>query len=141
MSEPKPTWDEIPDDEPAIDPRVLVSLLRAYTEARTERDNYGRRVDSLAKMLKQYLEAHPEEVLWDGENRIEARLQNRSGGETYDLVSIHASNPALFERLYNTGCLMVDAAAVKAQRDQVAGVEKYAMPKKGTTALIVEEKN
>ena len=137
MSEPEPTWD---GDSPVDDSRLLVSLLRAYVEARAERDNYGKRVESLGKMMKAYLEAHSGEVLWDGENKIEARLQDRSGGVTYDVISLRTHDAVLFERLFDTGCVTLDAAVVKAQADQVAGVEKYAMPKKGTTALIVERK-
>ena len=142
MSEPKTVWEEMtgePDPD-ADDRRMLVSLLRAYHEARADRDNAVKRVDSLGKMMREFLESHPGEVLWDGENKIEARLQERSGGVTYDLIAIAHQDHVLFDRLFNLGILTVDAAAAKAQRDQVAGLEKYAMPKRGTTALIVERK-
>ena len=124
-----------------VDQGILVSLLRAYVEARAERDNYNKRVEALAKMMKEFLVSHPGEVLYDGEHKIEARLQERSGGVTYDLISIHKADPILFQRLFDTGCLTVDAAVVKAQKDQIGGLAKYEMPKRGTTALIVERKS
>ena len=143
MSEPKTVWEDMTGeaDPDAIDRRMLLGLLRAYVGLRAERDAAAKGMDALSKQIKPYLEAHPGEVLFDGESRIEASLQERSGGVTYDLISIHKADPILFQRLFDTGCLTVDAAVVKAQHDQVGGLEKYAMPKRGSVALMVDQKS
>ena len=118
---------------------VAVGMLAAYVDARLRVKNETFTQDKLGQLIKHYLETH-EEVLYDGEHEIEARLQERGAAPVYDLVSIQDKDPVLFGRLMQLGCLTVNAAAVKAQGQQLLGIERYAGPGKGTTALIVQEK-
>ena len=126
-------------DQEELTAEQLVPLLRAYCEARTQREVYGKQTEQLGALIKAYLQSHPGEVLWDGETRMEARLQMRAG-VIYDLVSIRAKNPVLFDRLADLGCLTVDSQVLKAQLDQLPGVEDYRMPGRATQALMVEQR-
>lgn len=119
----------------------MVNLLPGYLEARSEEAEAKKRKDLIGGMLKSYLERHPEEVIWDGEAGIEASLKERSlPGKEYDLISLAKKDELLFRRLLETGCLQVNAAAVKVQGAQVGGVEAYAFPQGKTKALSVEVK-
>lgn len=117
----------------------LIDMLPRYVEQREIKANAERFLDPLGKEIKKWLEGHPDDVLVDGERGITASLQERRGTPAYDLLSLHEKEPVLFERLLMTGCLKVDAAAVKVQGVQVSGVEKYASPTPVTTALLVKE--
>ena len=118
----------------------LIGLLRVYVDYRRREAEAGEVKDQVGGQLKRWLEAHPGEVLWDGETRLEGRLQQRAGTITYDLLGIEEFDPPLFNRLLRLGCLRVDAGAVKVQAEQLAGIQRYALPGKGTVALLVEER-
>ena len=126
-------------DQEELTAEQLVPLLRVYCEARAQREGYGKQTEQLGALIKAYLQSHPGGVLWDGEARLEARLQMRAG-VIYDLVSIRAKNPVLFDRLADLGCLTVDSQVLKAQLDQLPGVEGYRMPGRATQALMVEQR-
>ena len=120
---------------------MVAYMLAPYVEARIERDAYGKTVERFGALIKDFLERN-EGVVWS-ETRdgvIEASLQERRGTPVYDLDSIRKSDPVLFERLLDLGCLQVNTAAVKAQGQQLLGIERYAGPGKGSVALIVQEK-
>lgn len=114
-------------------------LLHQYVEAREDESIAAERKGRLGELIKHYLETHPDEVAWDGERKIEGRLQQRTN-TVYDLVSLKRNDPALYQRLEELGCLTVNAAAAKAQKAQLGGLDRYAMPGVGSTALQVEVK-
>ena len=122
-----------------ISQQMAVNMLAPYLEARSERDHYAKTVERFGALLKDYLEREGG-VVYDGERGIEASLQTRNGTPVYDLVAIREHDPVLFQRLIDLGCLAVNAAAVKAQGQQLVGIERYAGPGKGSVALIVSEK-
>ena len=116
-------------------------LLPAYVKARDESTSAKKHQDRLGDLIKHFLEQHPEEVLWDGENEIEATLQTRSlPGREYDLATMWEKDRIIFERLVLHGCLKVDEVAVKRAGQNVGGVDRYAYPQRSTTALKVERK-
>lgn len=119
--------------------RKLVEWLPLYVRARDAEQQAKSEKEGMGKAFKDYLEAHPDDTLYDGETGLQAVLQERHGTPAYDLVTLHENDPLLFGRLLKTGCLQVNAAAVKAQGAQVGGVEKYAFPAPITTALQVKE--
>ena len=118
----------------------LIGLLRVYVDYRRREAEAGEGKDQVGGQLKRWLEAHPGEVLWDGETRLEGRLQARAGTPTYDLLGIREHDDSLFQRLLALGCVSIESKAVKLHAEQLAGVQRYAMPGKGSVALIVEER-
>lgn len=125
--------------DPIAEERDLTALLATYVAARAERGAADDLLKTLGDRFKAWLDAHPEDELVDGERGLRAFLQPRRGTPVYDLVAIQERDPVLFERLLKLGCLSVNAAAVKAQGAQVAGVEKYASPTPSSPALQVKE--
>ena len=120
---------------------MVAGLLRPYIEAREQEASYGKQKSRLGELIKNYIETHDGEVVWDGENLIEAVLKERRiPGRDYDLVTMWERDRAMFERLVLTGCLKVDEAAVKRAGQNVGGVGMYAFPEKKTQALNVEVK-
>lgn len=116
----------------------LVGLLRAALEARASRDQYARQYDAIARLLKDYLTAHEDETLFDGENRIEASLQRRSLGESYDTASMPW---ALIQALHEARLLTVNVAGVRALTDQRLAdeVKRFKQPGGETTALLLKK--
>ena len=126
-------------DGEALDHGQLVGLLRAALEARAQRDHYARQFDNIARLFKGYLEAHPDEVLFDGESKIEARLQRREKPANYDTASMPW---ALIQALHEARLLSVSDACVKAITDQRLQDEarRFRQPGGETLALLIEEK-
>ena len=117
---------------------LAVSMLRPYIHERTTEASAKSSKEHLGKLIKHYLETHPGEVVWDGENGLEAKLQERDvPGRPCDLHSLFERNPGLFMQLLHNGCLRVDETALKSAGALVAGIEAYMGPKGRTTALIV----
>ena len=117
-------------------------LLLPYTVARGELKILARDVEGLARIIKPWLESHPEETLYDGEHGITARLQQRAApGRDCDLNSMYDGSRGLFEQLLRNGCLRVDEEAIKRAGALVGGVGRYLGPKGVTTALIVEQED
>ena len=117
----------------------LVSLLKPYAEARQAKTDAETVMKGISDRLKAWLDQHPGEELVDGEHGLRATLKERRGTAPYDLTSIAKQDQVLFQRLLDMGCLQVNAVAVKAQKEQVGGVEKYAFPAPVTTYLDVKD--
>ena len=128
------------EDPDAVERGQLLRMLRAYIECRHVRDLEAKRLETMGGHLKDFLNKHPEETLWDGENEIKARLQERKGANIYDLLSLREKDPVLFKRALGLGCVSLDPKAVKLHEEQLVGIERYAGPGKGTVALQVERK-
>lgn len=131
------------DDEPGTWTTAsrddLENMLHLYTAARSRRDRAEGDMAAMAKLLKPWLEINVGEELLDAERGLHAYLQPRRGPKPYDLVAIRRQDLQLFERLLDTGCLFVNAKAVKAQGAQVAGINKYAGLEPISYALMVEK--
>ena len=129
------------EQEEAADRATLIDMLSIYIEARDKRDGAGKDVSRLAGYIRQYLDLHPGEELWDAERNIVAFLQPRKvPGRRYDVSAIIANNPRLWQQLIEHGCLELNEAAIKAAGPNVGGVEKYAYPQGMSTALMVVKK-
>lgn len=129
------------EQEIEADEASLVGMLADYCSARaTEAD--GKFVkEKLGALFKNFLERHPDQVLFDGEHEITARLQSRAlPGRGCDLNAVYDGARPLFEQLLRNGCLKVDMTAIKTAGALVGGIEHYLAPAGTTTALIVEEK-
>lgn len=98
---------------------ALEATLPEYVRARDTAIAYGRERDDIGAPIKSWLEQNQGEVLVDGEHGITADLQPRHTS-TYDLIGIYKADQATFMRLLELGCLQVNAAALKAQKGQVA---------------------
>lgn len=127
------------EQEVEVDQRALIEQLRSYVENREQREVYGKQVERLAVLFKNYLERHDGEELVDGERNIIARLQIRGGGDAYD---IQRAPEGLVLLLHKLNLLTVNMAGVKAQEGREASerLKPYKVPGKGTVALIVEQK-
>lgn len=120
---------------------LIVGLLRPYVEARWQATSAKAQQDRLGDLIKNYLERHPGEVAWDGENEIEASFKERAiAGRDCDLNAVYDNARPLFEMLLKNGCLKVDEGAIKKAGALVGGIDKYLAPKRVTTVLNVEEK-
>lgn len=120
--------------------RHLVGLLAPYVEAQIEESGAKKRKEIIGKAVKEWLEEHDGEELADLEHGLVATLKERGmPGREYDLVSIAKNDPSLFQRLLDLGCLEVSDAKVKVQGQQLAGVERYAFPKRVTRYLDVKK--
>ena len=125
-------------DADEVTRQQLVGLLRSAMEARASRDQYARQYDQMARLLKDYLQAHEDETLFDGEAKIEASLQRRSLGESYDVASM---SWALVQALHEARLLTVNVGGVRALADQRLKdeVNVYKQPGGETTALMLKK--
>lgn len=116
----------------------LIGLLRPAMEARASRDQHARQFDQIARLLKDYLTAYDNETLYDGENKIEASLQRRSLGESYDTASMPWE---LIKALHEARLLTLNVAGVRALTDQRLKdeVKVYLQPGGETVALMLKK--
>lgn len=91
--------------------RELVGYLKDYVALRRQRDLIERELRRLGDLLKAYLVDHPGEELYDGELGIRARLQERTGTESYDVTSMPVE---LVHRLHEARLLAVDVKVLRA---------------------------
>lgn len=115
------------------------NLLAPYIEAREQEAIYGKQKTRLGDLLKHYLEQHAGEVVWDGERRIEGRLQERHGTDGFEMERMPDDLVLLLNRI---GALSVNAAVIKActVQEVLDRIKPYKVPGKTTTALQVEVK-
>lgn len=118
----------------------LIGLLVAFYELKRNKTDAERKYATATKPLRAYLEEHGGDLV-DGENRIRAFLQERTGGKQPDWKNLPES---LLRFLADTGCLRFDYAQFKklheAQMKGALDVDRFLMPAPGTVALqIVKE--
>ncbi len=127
------------DVDDAISHSNLVGLLAPYVETRRKRDISAKHLDLLAHQLKEYLEAHDGEELWDGEKGIIARMQTRSSTEHYDTANMPID---LIQKLWQANALKVDTAMIKAlvgRSSLPEEIKRWRVPGGVTYALEVKE--
>lgn len=123
------------------DRETLTQMLSVYADARDKRDAAGRDVTQLGKYLRDWLNLHPGEELWDAERNIVAFLRTQKlPVQRYDVNAIIQNNPQLWARLIEHGCIELNVAAIKAAGPNIAGIERYAFPKEVTESLQVVRK-
>lgn len=118
--------------------RQLVEMLLPFVTARTNKQEAEKVMNAFSERIKAWLEAHYGYELLDGERRIRAYLQPRRGSKTVDLQGLRKSDPGLFERLFELGCLTVNMKAVEAQGANIAGLSGWESFAANTNALMVE---
>ncbi len=117
--------------------RQVVDLLAPYDDARADAKAAGERQKALGDAIRGFLEAHPEEIVRDGEHLLEAALQFRSTGEAYD---VGAMPDGLILALAGHGCLKVDAKAVEALASSLSAAsraQEFRRPGGRIAALVV----
>ena len=126
------------EQEVELDRRMLVDLLRPYINERAERDNHGKQVERYAALLKNYLERHPGEEIFDGESGIVAKLLERHSSDVFETERMDAK---LIRDLHKVGALKVDPAVIKALGGQEIAdrAKKYLRPGTVTAYLDVKE--
>ena len=120
--------------------RDLVGFVAEYARARADEQKATQVKTSLGAAIKNYLEQNPNETLYDGESGYEARLQRRSGRDTYDTRSMPE---ALILRLHAVGALDLNPEVVKsfAGRDVLSlELDRYRVPAGEQAALIVRQR-
>ena len=134
---------EILDEAEANEPNraYLEEQVKNLYNLRDSIKQLSKQEEILSGLLRLYLEKHPDERLHDGEHGIVAYLQSRSGPAPYDLLRIYFEDFALFLRLQELGCLTVNAAAVKAQGANLAGVDAFKGFPSQTYALLVKKED
>ena len=134
---------EILDEAESNEPNraYLEEQVKNLYDVRDTINTLKKTEEHLSQLLRLYLEKHPDEKLIDGEHGIVAFLQSRNGPAPYDLVRIYKEEPHLFDRLQELGCLTVNAAAVKAQGANLAGVDAYKGFAAQTFALLVKKED
>lgn len=122
----------------------LVKMLGMYVDCKKERKGADDLLKTLAKPLRDYLERHPGEQIYDGERRITASLQSRTGTPEMDLMTLTADDPFLATWALNHGLLKLDKKAwggLAGKAQEMAQLERYVSPGAGSEALqVVEER-
>lgn len=116
-----------------------ILIMRGFVEARARAVDAKKGQDAIGDQLRSYLEQNGGR-LYDGETGWEAKLQEREGPATYDVLSM---DDALVLAAAHAGALNVDAKVVAALRGKTAWVDEIArhkMPGKPSTALIVAKR-
>jgi hypothetical protein len=101
--------------------------------------NLKKQRDKLGEALKSWLNAHPDESLYDAEHGLEAKMQRRrAGAPVYDMPAIRKV-PGLIERLLDLGVLEVNATLL-AEHIKSSNVTGVPRPTAGGEiyALVVE---
>jgi hypothetical protein len=97
-------------------------------------------IKRLKDSLKGMLEDSTEQAYYAREVDVEAKLQNRQGTPTLDLITMAKDRPEILAELAVMGCLKVDWATFKTNWGKSAAVDdakRYEMPGKGTVALLI----
>lgn len=122
----------------------LVKMLGMYVDCKRERKDADDLLKTLAKPLREYLERHPGEQIYDGERRVRAFLQTKKGTPEMDLMTLTEKDPFLATWALNHGLLKLDKKAwdgLAGKAQEMAQLEKYVSPGAGSEALqVVEEK-
>lgn len=124
------------EQEIELDRGMLVGQLRPYIETRAQRDSYGKHLEKIAALLKNYLERHSGEEIYDGETGIVAKLTERHGSDVYETERMDAK---LIRDLHKVGALRVDPGVIKALAGQEIAdrAKRYVRPGPVTVALDV----
>ena len=119
---------------------TVVAMLKAYSDLRREKGGLERKIATLGKPIREYLEARrDEEYLWDGEYELRAYLEARAGADQLDTANCPDD---LLRWLADHGCLNLDARALKAldgKFPETLRVRGYISPGPGSEALQVKE--
>lgn len=122
----------------------LVRMLGAYADAKRQAKDAKDLMTTLSKPLREYLERHPGEELYDGERRIKAFLQSRTGTPELDLMTLAQNDDVLAFWALTHGLLKLDKKAwdgLAGKALEMAQLENYVSPGAGSEALqVVEEK-
>ncbi len=127
------------DEDVELTRKDLVGLLAAAFTAKEDRDAAGRRYDQMARLFRDYLAANTDDVLYDGESHVEARLSRPPSVTDYDLDECPF---ALLEELHKARLLRVDNKAAAALppgrlRDEVLRLRRIG---EGTPRLTLEKR-
>lgn len=122
----------------------LVKMLGAYADAKRQGKDAADLQKTLAKPLREYLEGHPGEELYDGERRIKAFLQSRKGTPELDCMALVEKDPYLATWAMTHGLLKLDKKTwdgLQGKAQEMAQLEKFVSPGAGSEALqVVEER-
>jgi hypothetical protein len=119
----------------------LTAMLPTVYALKKQRDAAKSTYDKACKPFRDWLDAHPGDFLRDGETGVVAKLQERSGTEELDAITLAAQHPQVFINLGLHGCLRLNPSVWKAIKDMVIeGVDAagYIHPGKGSVALIID---
>ena len=117
-----------------------LNLLRRYVEAREGETAFGKTKEGYGAQIKEYLAESDGEILWDGEHKLEAFLQERRLSERYDVA---AMPQAVVLALWKANCLNVDTkvlAALEGKSAIALKAKPYRVPAGVTTALVVRRR-
>jgi hypothetical protein len=122
----------------------LVKMLGMYVDCKKERKGADDLLKTLAKPLREYLERHPTEQIYDGERRVKAFLQTKKGTPELDCMSLAEKDAALAIWALSHGLLKLDKKAwegLAGKAQEMAQLENFVSPGAGSEALqVVEEK-
>lgn len=123
-----------------IDTRAkLEGWLVSYCKARDAESQAKSEKEGIGKALKDWLEEHPDEVLYDMEHGLQAYLQTRQGSDRYDVSSMP---PELILRLHQAHALQLDVQVIKALSGKdilPEDVKPYRVPAEQSVALQVKQ--
>lgn len=119
----------------------MLVLMGSYATARTEESTGKKTKDICGKALKEYLEGHRGEDLYDGETGLHGFLQERNSARKLDFGNLPIE---LLNWLANHDCLKFDDEHFKGVQkkqvaEEVAQVERYLMPGTASESLQVRK--
>lgn len=121
----------------------VVKLIGPYAEARAAEFGAKRDKERVGSVIRQFLEEHPEETLYDGELGLEAMLKQRTGPSELDIIGLAEKHPQIVVRLAELGLLRLDNTGWRAQKEkfpEAVTIQGFISPGKGSVALNVEVK-
>ena len=117
-----------------------VAVLASYFDLGKEESQIKRQRGIISGLIKGYLNDHPDETLYDGERRIEGRLQSRSGSPALDAAN---ATTETLRWLADNHCLNLDYRRFKTLEGKAVefhDIAKTLMPSTGSEALVVKER-
>ena len=140
MTDVNPRTGEVLDAE--LTEAEVVKLLATYAQARAQRDEAQRLMDSASGPIRAWLDTHLGEDLVDGERGLRAFLQDRAGTQQLDCMTLAMDNPHLAIWAMEKGLLKLDAAALKAldgKARETLLLKDFVYPGPGSQSLQVKE--
>jgi hypothetical protein len=120
----------------------VVALLPGIYQLKRMRDDTAKRYETATKIVRAWLDAHPEDFLRDGETGISARLQARAGAQEIDAIRLAEVKPDLLLWLARQGCLKLDANGWKGMVGKAVEIDDargFLLPGKGSVALLIDK--
>jgi len=133
----KGVWDTMSE----LTHAQAVGLLKPALEDKESTAKAAKDYKAVQKPIRDYLEAHRDEQLYDGENNIKAFLETRRGSVEMDCMNLAGDSPSLALWAMQHGLLKLDGKqyeAMQGKAGEMIDLGRYVSPGAGSEALKIE---